>query len=198
MAYPTPKQIWLRTGASKHMTLAAFMTEGRSGSSGYQRYLRAHPPVPAKPARPSGRPRIVIRTISNAFRYLKYGVSAKAVSAQLSNIYLFGVYVGVHHKVAVVFKRWEAYVRSWEADHGLKAYKPKIVQCFNWRTMRGSSSRSMHSWAIAVDVDPAANPYNTSTHNIPGYVFECARLAGLACGYDWKSPKDPMHFEFRG
>lgn len=83
--------------------------------------------------------------------------------------------------------------------------------CYNLRKMRGGSSYSMHSWGIAVDLDPANNSlYQTrgnvdtrgiksapATFSKPEYadfwaiVEEAGAISlGLQANYDW------MHFQF--
>jgi hypothetical protein len=73
--------------------------------------------------------------------------------------------------------------------------------CFNHRPMRGGSTLSMHSWGIAVDLDPVNNGLNTrapaATFSRPDYApfwriveAEGAISLGKEIGRDW------MHFQF--
>lgn len=73
--------------------------------------------------------------------------------------------------------------------------------CYNLRKMRGGSSYSMHSWGIAVDIDPARNQLNWGRDRAqlakPEYdawwnIVEGhgALSLGRARNYDW------MHFQF--
>lgn len=73
--------------------------------------------------------------------------------------------------------------------------------CYNYRPMRGGSSLSMHSWGIAVDLDPVNNGLNTrapqATFSRPEYLpfwqmveAEGAVSLGRAIGRDF------MHFQF--
>lgn len=77
---------------------------------------------------------------------------------------------------------------------------------FAFRTMRGSSSLSMHSWGCAIDFDPARNglgdytPILTPSHP----VALCFKKAGAVHGADWNGNQkvlderrpDAMHFQF--
>jgi hypothetical protein len=73
--------------------------------------------------------------------------------------------------------------------------------CYNLRKMRGGSSWSMHSWGIAIDLDPERNALKmtkkTATFARPEYVpfwniveSEGGVSLGRQRDYDW------MHFQF--
>jgi len=73
--------------------------------------------------------------------------------------------------------------------------------CYNLRLMRGGSSYSMHSWGIAVDLDPARNQLKWGRDKAqfakPEYddfwdIVEAAGAVSLGrhANYDW------MHFQF--
>jgi hypothetical protein len=75
-------------------------------------------------------------------------------------------------------------------------------QCFMVRLVRGASSPSMHSWAIAFDLNPAHNPLGVTreqaiAQGLTPFTVEfqkAAKDSGLICGYDF-TRCDGMHFE---
>lgn len=154
---------------------------------------------------------MALPVLSNARRYIKYGRSERAVRRKLVPVSLFGCrHVWLHEDVVERFKAWEASVRDYENATvyiGGKPHKrvsvPFVahrVDSFNWRRIRrknGSYSvnRSMHSWGIAVDVNPAGSGFECAPP-VPEYVYLLARKRGLTCGHYWRK-KDHPHVEWR-
>lgn len=74
-------------------------------------------------------------------------------------------------------------------------------QCggYNCRAIGGTNSPSNHSWALALDVNWAANPMRRPLRtNIPGWLPPLWARYGFAWGGDYKGTPDPMHLEFMG
>jgi len=74
--------------------------------------------------------------------------------------------------------------------------------CFNFRKMRAADDWSTHSWAIAIDLDPARNGMNTplskANFSKPEYkpMLDIFKKHGFEWGGDlWK--KDCMHFQLK-
>ena len=65
--------------------------------------------------------------------------------------------------------------------------------CFMIRSKRGLSSMSLHSWAIACDVNQAENQLNMVPKLSPEFV-KCFIDAGCDWGGTW-TRKDGMHFQ---
>jgi hypothetical protein len=65
--------------------------------------------------------------------------------------------------------------------------------CYCFRQRRTSQSLSIHSWAAAIDLNPAANPLGKKGI-MPPEVVDIFEGAGWTWGGRWKYP-DPMHFE---
>lgn len=67
--------------------------------------------------------------------------------------------------------------------------------CFNIRKKRSAVSASLHSWAIAIDVNAAWNGFNKKPTMSKEFV-DCFKDAGFDWGGDWSSP-DGMHFQLK-
>jgi len=67
--------------------------------------------------------------------------------------------------------------------------------CFNIRQMRGINAMSLHSWAIAIDVNAFENGLNKEPKLSEGFV-KCFEDAGFDWGGRWKR-KDGMHFQLK-
>jgi hypothetical protein len=73
-------------------------------------------------------------------------------------------------------------------------YNPRKV---NVRGGKKGSSWSRHAGGLAIDIDPAKNPYKNPgfTGSLPTWVGDVARKHGLTWGADFG---DSMHFSYRG
>jgi len=65
--------------------------------------------------------------------------------------------------------------------------------CFNIRKKRGLSSMSLHSWAIAIDVNAFENGLTQTPKLSSGFV-KCFTDVGFEWGGTW-TRKDGMHFQ---
>ena len=65
--------------------------------------------------------------------------------------------------------------------------------CFNIRKKRGLSSMSLHSWAIAIDVNAFENGLN-QTPKLSSLFVSCFTTNGFEWGGTW-TRKDGMHFQ---
>jgi len=70
--------------------------------------------------------------------------------------------------------------------------------CYNFRTMRGGTSLSMHSYACAIDLDPERNPlgkaHNEKQGMMPMAVVKIFEAEGWTWGGKWKRA-DCQHFQ---
>ena len=66
--------------------------------------------------------------------------------------------------------------------------------CFNIRKARGTNTWSLHSWAIAIDINAFENKMGTKG-NLSTKLVKCFKDAGFDWGGDWIKRIDPMHFQ---
>lgn len=67
---------------------------------------------------------------------------------------------------------------------------------FNWRTISGSGNRSLHSYAIAIDLNYEGNELGDSTPAMDRNVVAIFKKYGFFWGGDYSGRKDGMHFEW--
>lgn len=69
--------------------------------------------------------------------------------------------------------------------------------CYSWRAKRMSTQLSLHTWGVAIDLDPAHNimgkPHDP-VDGLPMPVIELAERMGMTWGGIWTVP-DSMHIE---
>lgn len=76
-------------------------------------------------------------------------------------------------------------------------YKVTSLGSYANRNIAGTNTKSLHSYGLAIDINPGANPvaYDKVITNLPPNVGRLAARYGLAWGGAWNgSKKDPMHF----
>jgi len=70
------------------------------------------------------------------------------------------------------------------------------------RNIAGTSTRSLHSYGLAIDINPSSNPVYYGSRrgmheNLPRGIGRLAKRYGITWGGNWHgSKKDPMHFSF--
>ena len=134
-------------------------------------------------------------------------VAHKAVAEELADIFRDLFVAGFPIERVELIDRYGA-------DDGL-SMEANNSSAFNYRTVAGTSSLSMHAYGLAVDINPAQNPY-ISRGNVspeaarayldrsdarPGMVLrggaahEAFTSRGWTWGGDWTSPVDYQHFQ---
>ena len=87
-------------------------------------------------------------------------------------------------------------------DRGLVHELNTWSGCFNIRKKRGAASMSLHSWGLAVDMNPSDNQFGKSRAQLVSEgrkpfsdaFVKCFTDAGFDWGGTWKKP-DSMHFQ---
>lgn len=91
-------------------------------------------------------------------------------------------------------KRFQGLLRDLKKN----GYMPSSIGGFSNRNIAGTNTKSLHSYGLAIDIDPSKNPVTWDGKNItalPSNVGQLAKKHGLAWGGDWNgSKKDTMHF----
>ena len=65
--------------------------------------------------------------------------------------------------------------------------------CFNFRKKRGLGDLSIHSWGIAIDLNPHIAPHRKKSHQ-PRFIVKAFEDRGFNWGGNWLVP-DGMHFQ---
>ena len=102
-----------------------------------------------------------------------------------------------HEKCADSLLRVFERLAKWTHEERERAGVHEYDGIYNPRPMRGGSSWSMHSWAIAIDLNASANGNRThwpTRASMPLEVMECFAAEGWTpAGAFWS--RDAMHFE---
>lgn len=90
-----------------------------------------------------------------------------------------------------------------EVNAAKTGYNFNTIYAYNNRSKIGGYGKSLHSWGIAIDINPDSNPYERGnygppTTDIPGQIIDIFKKHGFAWGGDWPGERDPMHFEWYG
>lgn len=146
-----------------------------------------------------------------AFFEAVYGAGREAIGKQLVNVAWMPRRGGT--SVVKVHKRVAAALQA-VSDELEKVLPPDLAElaattagAFNWRTVRGSSRVSMHSFGIAIDVGvkksdywdwkkPDAEGRYTWRNRFPWAIAEVFERHGFVWGAKWYH-YDTMHFEYR-
>ena len=117
--------------------------------------------------------------------------------AKLVQYNFFGNIIPIHELVVPYLDNIQKEIKAQKIN-----YNFSDVTSFNIRQKRGGGGTSLHSWGIAIDINPATNPqkrtYDPPQYDIPGKVIEIFKNNGFFWGGDWPGERDPMHFEWYG
>lgn len=130
----------------------------------------------------------------------EFGNSKESIKSQLVPITILGKTYQVHKKALDAFKK----VANLTDSQPYKITDPGSGT-FNWRTnVNNPSLMSLHSFGIALDINPNRNPNyektggTTCKTDIPSDVIKAFKDNGFRWGGDFKKHCDAMHFEWLG
>lgn len=116
----------------------------------------------------------------------------------LTSFNLFGHDITVNERIIDSLKTIQDEVNALNTG-----YTFDDIQGYNLRWKRFGGGMSLHSWGIALDINPLRNPYQgnidgpTST-DIPQPIIDTFKKHGFFWGGDWEGYRDAMHFEWYG
>ena len=118
--------------------------------------------------------------------------------AKLTQYDFFGNQITVHELLTPYLDSIQKEIKASNIN-----YSFDDVQGFNLRSKRHGGGLSLHSWGIAIDINPDRNPYQRGNYDppqtdIPGEVIDIFKKYGFFWGGDWPGERDPMHFEWYG
>jgi hypothetical protein len=101
-------------------------------------------------------------------------------------------HIRAHHKVGdLLVACFEDILRQ-----GLAPHVQQYGGCYSYRLKRTNGHElSVHSWAAAIDLEPALYPLGSFNRFHPEVVSIFTRR-GFVYGGDFQRTKDPMHFQF--
>lgn len=95
--------------------------------------------------------------------------------------------------------------KIWDrCDHTQSKIHAAGCDCFSGsyavRPIRGGKAMSMHSFALAIDIDaphnPLAAPATKTNFKANSLVVQAFKEEGWIWGGDWRTRRDAMHFQF--
>jgi hypothetical protein len=85
-------------------------------------------------------------------------------------------------------------------DAGVPRERLKYGGCYSWRTKRGSSAPSLHTWGIAVDLETAENPLGErwvdDGRRLDPRIIKTFKANSWFWGGDFHGRPDPQHFQW--
>lgn len=124
-----------------------------------------------------------------------YGSTPAQVESQLVSVSIQGHSVRVHKLCAAAFQAVDKDLTALSTKYTIKS-----IGTYVWRNKAHGSTLSLHSFGIAVDINPIQNPmvYGALVTDIPEAWRNVWKSHGFGWGGDWNSSKDAMHFQWQG
>lgn len=112
----------------------------------------------------------------------------------LTSYNFFGNDITINEMLAPFLDKVQQEIKDAKID-----YSFNNVTAYNYRLKRGGGGTSLHSWGIAIDINPGNNPFGSTQTDIPRQVIDIFKKHGFFWGGDWGGRDyDPMHFEWYG
>ena len=121
----------------------------------------------------------------------------------LTTVNFLGGSVQIHKNLAASVRRIDA---AWRSQGGNSFYRVTSVGGYSCRNIAGTTKPSIHSYGLAIDINPAQNPrcpsspegqcpdQNIVITNMPPEFIRILRNEGWGWGGNWSSSKDTMHY----
>jgi hypothetical protein len=117
----------------------------------------------------------------------------------LVGVFVDSFYIRMHKKLASLFVEALMAARAAASVYTLRqlgGYCPRRMKTLD-PAKQAAAPLSTHSWGIAFDINWNSNPFSTKLiTDIPAAFVEEFKKRGWNWGGDWRSKKDPMHFQF--
>lgn len=141
----------------------------------------------------SGKLKIGAEAVVGCQNTKRIGALFGRAGTNLTSYNFFGNEITVNVLIVPYLDRVQAEIQDKKIN-----YSFDNVQSFNLRSKRGGGGRSLHSWGIALDINPDRNPQGDGS-DIPTGVVDIFKKHGFFWGGDWSGgDRDPMHFEWYG
>lgn len=137
-----------------------------------------------------------------------YGATPREVEGNLVGVDFCGTRISFNRNcgAAAALGRVGAKVAALlAADPALRPFVLPVSGTYSWRKVRGASRKSPHAYGIAIDLNPAMNPYwarsgrggiDAARRAYPAGIIAAFEEHGFIWGGKW-SHYDLMHFEYR-
>ncbi|MFN3188495.1 MAG: M15 family metallopeptidase [Candidatus Paceibacteria bacterium] len=121
-------------------------------------------------------------------------------SADLTTIPFMGHRITIHKNLVPSLRRVE---QRWQSLGGQNYYQVRSVGGYSCRQSASGSGRySNHAYGLALDINPAQNPYHQGRTAPPvtdmnlqnPHFYTLFKNEGWGWGGDWRNSKDAMHF----
>ncbi len=187
----------------------------------FQDLYTPQPFTPSSPNAPSTSPFIEYPQSGNCLT-LAFSNSQSEDASKRTSINFQGQSLSVNKIIAPLFKQIDLEITAAHLSYSFSRLATGKWRCVNspiihiinpttCETNKGKIARSKHSFGIAIDINPAQNPFCTKAADnkyyqnsnechptIPPEVVAIFKSHDFRWGGDWDNAKDYMHFDWKG